>query len=119
MGDPVKIVDLAKELIEQSGLIPGKDIDIEFTGLRPGEKLFEELLLSAESGVRNTKYPKIFVAKAIQYDWSALEHALKSLEDAARAEDTEGIYQIFQSLNIGYQRKVVSLPAADTAASGR
>lgn len=111
MGSPVKIVDLAKELIEQSGLIPGKDIDIEFTGLRPGEKLFEELLLSAESGVRITKYPKIFVAKAIQYDWAALERALKCFEEAARAEDTERIYQIFQTLNIGYERKAATLSA--------
>lgn len=114
MGNPVKIVDLAKELIEQSGFVPGKDIEIEFTGLRPGEKLFEELLLSAESGVRNTKYPKIFVAKAIQYDWDVLEQALKSFEEAGRAEDAEKIYQIFQSLKIGYQRNVVSLSAASS-----
>ncbi len=112
MGYPVKIVDLARDLIEQSGLIPGKDIEIEYTGLRPGEKLFEELLLTAQSGARSTKYPKIFVDKAIQYDWLLLERALKSLEEAARNEDAEGIYQTFQSLNIGYQRKVVTLPTA-------
>ncbi len=112
MGDPVKIVDLAKDLIEQSGLTPGKDIEIEFTGLRPGEKLFEELLVSAQPGTRNTKYPKIFVDKAIQYDWKILESALKSLEEAAHAEDTAAIYRIFQSLNIGYQRKVAPLPTA-------
>ncbi|HYK88422.1 MAG TPA: polysaccharide biosynthesis protein, partial [Acidobacteriota bacterium] len=112
MGDPVRIVDLAKDLIEQSGLIPGKDIEIEFTGLRPGEKLFEELLLTAESGARSTKYPKIFVDKPIQYDWVILERALKSFEKAARTEETEEIYQTFQSLSIGYQRKVVSLPTA-------
>jgi FlaA1/EpsC-like NDP-sugar epimerase len=111
MGDPVRIVDLAKDLIEQSGLIPGKDIEIEFTGLRPGEKLFEELMLTAESGVRNTKYPKIFVDRAIEYDWNVLEGALKSFEEVARTEDVKGIYQIFRSLNIGYERKVVPLPA--------
>ncbi len=112
MGDPVKIADLARDLIEQSGLIPGKDIEIEFTGLRPGEKLFEELLLSEESGARNTKYSKIFVDQAIDYDWAALEKALEALECAARSEDLEAIYQILQSLGIGYQRKVVTLPVA-------
>lgn len=112
MGDPVKIVDLAKELIEQSGLVLGKDIHIEFTGLRPGEKLYEELLVTKESGARNTKYPKIFVDKPIRVDRAALERELCSLEEAARAEDNEKIYQIFHSLNIGYQRKVVTLPAA-------
>ena len=112
MGDAVKIADLARDLIEQSGLIPGKDIEIEFTGLRPGEKLFEELLLTEESGARSTKYSKIFVDKAIQYDWALLEKALKILEEAARSEDLERIYQAFKSLDIGYQRKIVSLPAA-------
>ncbi len=112
MGDPVKIIDLARELIEQSGLVLGKDIQIEFTGLRPGEKLFEELLLSNESGARNTRYSKIFVDRPIEYDWTALECALKSLEEAARKEDSDTIYRIFQSLNIGYRRRIVCLPAA-------
>lgn len=114
MGDPVKIVDLAKQLIEQSGFVPGKDIKIEFTGLRPGEKLFEELLLTEQSGARSTKYSKIFVDKPIEYDWDALEHALCALEEAARTEDTDKIYQIFRSLNIGYQRGVVGLASASS-----
>src|SRR6185295_9455261 len=61
MGDPVKIVDLARNLIELSGLVPDKDVTIEFTGLRPGEKLDEELLIAGEQGARSTKHPKIFV----------------------------------------------------------
>jgi FlaA1/EpsC-like NDP-sugar epimerase len=115
MGDPVKIVDLAKDLIEQSGLVPGKDIQIEFSGLRPGEKLFEELMLSADSGAKHTKYPKIFVDKAIDYDWELLDRAIKGLEEAALADDVESILQIFESLNIGYRRRIFSIPSSASA----
>lgn len=113
MGDPVKIVDLAKELIEQSGLTLGRDIEIEFTGLRPGEKLYEELLTGGDSSAKNTKYPKIFVDEPIQYDWSVLENALRSFEEAAREEDIQRIYDTFYALNIGYQRKTTSTPASN------
>ena len=67
MGEPVKIVDLAEDLIRLSGFEPYDDIDIEFTGLRPGEKLFEELLL-AEEGILDTKHEKIFVGKPFDKD---------------------------------------------------
>ncbi len=63
MGEPVKILDLAREMIRLSGLEPDKDIPIVFTGKRPGEKLFEELL-TAEEGTMATKHEKIFVAKS-------------------------------------------------------
>jgi nucleoside-diphosphate-sugar epimerase len=115
MGNPVKIVDLAKDLIEQSGLVPGKDIQIEFSGLRPGEKLFEELMLSADSGAKHTKYPKIFVDRAIDYDWGLLDRAIKALEEAARAEDVESILRVFESLDIGYRRRTISLSSAGSA----
>jgi FlaA1/EpsC-like NDP-sugar epimerase len=62
MGEPVKIVDLARDLITLSGLTPGEDIEIAFTGLRPGEKLFEELAVDGEH-VDKTRHPKIFVNK--------------------------------------------------------
>jgi len=62
MGEPIKIVDLAREMIRLSGLEPDIDIPIEFTGLRPGEKLFEELL-GAEEGAGSTEHPKIFKAR--------------------------------------------------------
>jgi FlaA1/EpsC-like NDP-sugar epimerase len=63
MGDPVRIVDLAEDLIRLSGLVPGKDVKIEFTGMRPGEKLFEELYFSAEK-VHPTAHPRIFCLRA-------------------------------------------------------
>ena len=62
MGEPVRIVDLARDLIRLSGLEPEKDIEIRFTGMRPGEKLFEEIAVDAEN-VDKTKHPKIYVGR--------------------------------------------------------
>ena len=72
MGKPVKIVDLAKDLIRLSGFEPDVDIEIQFTGIRPGEKLFEELL-TAEEGITSTKHSRIFVAKPNVIDVQRLE----------------------------------------------
>jgi FlaA1/EpsC-like NDP-sugar epimerase len=102
MGDPVKIVDLARNLIELSGLVPDKDVRIEFTGLRPGEKLDEELLIADERGARSTRYSKIFVVEALDTDWSRLHMVVRDLESAARAGETVAIQQILRALNIGY-----------------
>jgi FlaA1/EpsC-like NDP-sugar epimerase len=103
MGNPVKIVDLARKLIQLSGLEPDKDIRIEYSGLRPGEKLYEELLVSSENGTRNTRYSKIFVVDAARRDWDGLEEVVVRLEKAARDEDFNVIYQVLESLDIGYQ----------------
>jgi FlaA1/EpsC-like NDP-sugar epimerase len=103
MGDPVKIVDLARNLIELSGLEPDKDVRIEFTGLRPGEKLNEELLIRGEEGVRSTKYSKIFVAEAVQRDWSHVDLGVEQLEAAAQLADASAIREALLGLNIGYQ----------------
>ncbi|HHY97899.1 MAG TPA: polysaccharide biosynthesis protein, partial [Firmicutes bacterium] len=62
MGSPVRILDMAKDLIRLSGLEPGQDIKIEFTGIRPGEKLYEETL-TAEEGTTATKHERIFIAR--------------------------------------------------------
>jgi FlaA1/EpsC-like NDP-sugar epimerase len=67
MGEPVKIINLAQDLIRLSGFEPDKDIKIEFTGIRPGEKLFEEVL-TAEEGTKATKHERIFIAKATDID---------------------------------------------------
>ena len=78
MGEPVKIVDMARDLIELSGLTPGEDIQIKFTGLRPGEKLFEELL-TAEEGTSATTHAKVFRANLRQVDGGLLEQKLLML----------------------------------------
>lgn len=78
MGEPVKIYDLARDMITLSGLIPEVDIEIKFTGLRPGEKLFEELL-SAEDGTEVTQHKKIFTAKIKCIDKTKMDCQIKRL----------------------------------------
>ena len=80
MGQPVKIYDLARNLIKLSGFEPDADIQIEFTGLRPGEKLYEELLL-AEEGIEATKNNKIFVAKPLHTDLAMLKREIECLKE--------------------------------------
>lgn len=78
MGEPVKIMNLAENLVRLSGFEPGEDIEIKVTGLRPGEKLFEELLLNAE-GLQATLHEKIFVEKPPVQTWQELEKNLVAL----------------------------------------
>lgn len=83
MGEPVKILDLAKEAISLSGLRPYEDIDIVITGVRPGEKLFEELDMKSEK-VSRTRHPKIFIGKIAAYPEDKVKHALERLETLSR-----------------------------------
>jgi FlaA1/EpsC-like NDP-sugar epimerase len=85
MGEPVKIVDLAKELIILSGFRPGEDIEIIFTGLRPGEKLFEELRIEGED-MQRTGHPKISIWKNIPMDRAKLRASIAELLDLARRQ---------------------------------
>ena len=86
MGEPIKISDMACDLVELSGLIPHRDIQIKFTGLRPGEKLFEELL-TAEEGTASTKHEKIFVANLKTVDEEKLQQTLLALQSVSRPEE--------------------------------
>jgi FlaA1/EpsC-like NDP-sugar epimerase len=91
MGEPVKIVDLAKDMIELSGLEVGRDIDICFTGMRPGEKLYEELFIPGES-YRRTKHDKIFiVGNASHFVPPCLDWMIEDLAVAASKSDRDGI----------------------------
>jgi FlaA1/EpsC-like NDP-sugar epimerase len=78
MGEPVKIVDLAHDLIVLSGLKPGDDIEIDFTGVRPGEKLFEELHVDGEDADK-TRHPKIYVGRTTPREWGELERGVEGL----------------------------------------
>jgi FlaA1/EpsC-like NDP-sugar epimerase len=102
MGESVKMVELAKDMIRLSGLSVGEDLDIEFTGLRPGEKMKEELLI-AEEGAETTRYEKIFVAPPLQYDFARLDNWVASLTAAAEAGDEDTIYETFSAMGIGFR----------------
>jgi FlaA1/EpsC-like NDP-sugar epimerase len=88
MGEPVKIVDLAEQMIRLSGLVPNEDIAIKFTGLRPGEKLYEELFHEAEH-LSGTAHPKLMLAESREADWSTLMNKLEQLRDACVRRDTD------------------------------
>jgi FlaA1/EpsC-like NDP-sugar epimerase len=93
----VRILDLAEELIRLSGLVPYEDIDIVFTGLRPGEKLFEELLIDGE-GVMPTSHKKIRIAAAVETDLMAVIAELNQLFRLADADDVMGIMHSLRRL---------------------
>ena len=86
MGEPVKILDLATNLIKLSGYKPGEDIEIKFTGLRPGEKMYEELLMN-EEGLKETANKMIFIGKPIEFDEEEFRRQLDLLEQEAVNED--------------------------------
>ena len=88
MGKPVKILDLATNLIKLSGYKPGEDIEIKFTGLRPGEKMYEELLMD-EEGLKKTANKMIFIGKPIEFDEDIFEKQLDELITDAKKEDKD------------------------------
>ncbi|HET7674114.1 MAG TPA: nucleoside-diphosphate sugar epimerase/dehydratase [Gammaproteobacteria bacterium] len=90
MGEPVRIRDLAEKLIRLSGLVPGRDIEITYTGLRPGEKLHEELFYQNET-LRGTMHPKLLLASCSATQWVELEAALVELKQAAGGGDTTAV----------------------------
>ena len=90
MGKPIKILDLAKEMIRLSGFEPDKDIAIIFTGIRPGEKLFEEIL-TAEEGIISTRNQKIFIAKLLNVNPSNLTNDLEELNSIMHKEGKDEI----------------------------
>ncbi len=112
MGEPVKIVDLAKELIRLSGYEVNKDIDIVFTGLRPGEKLFEELFISGEN-YEPTQHEKLFVVKnASRIIPKNLAVIVEYLSEAAARNNADYIMYLLEQLVTGYKPKYLrnSLP---------
>jgi FlaA1/EpsC-like NDP-sugar epimerase len=107
MGEPMRILDLAEEMITLTGLRPYVDMDIVFTGLRPGEKLFEELELSGEQ-ITKTRHPKIFIGKLNAYPVEEVTRALRFLDELAREGDGTAIRKFLNSLlpeaNLGVRR---------------
>ncbi|MEM6522289.1 MAG: nucleoside-diphosphate sugar epimerase/dehydratase [Bacteroidota bacterium] len=97
MGQSVKIVDLAKKMIQLSGLELGKDIEIIFTGLREGEKLYEELLADGENTLP-THHKKIMIAKVAQYDYEVLDDGLSKLVDQIDTKTDFDLIEIMKGL---------------------
>lgn len=112
MGKPVKIYDLAFDLIKLSGFEPNKDIMIEITGLRPGEKLYEELMMD-EEGLHNTRHEKIFVGNPLGTDIHTFKEKLQELRFLLDNEDKEEIGKKIAEIVPTYQRAVIeSMPTS-------
>ena len=101
MGEPVKILDLAKNMIKLSGYRVGEDIRIEFTGLRPGEKMYEELLMR-EEGLKETANRMIYIGKPIEYDDELFEQQLQRLQEAS-VNESQDIRALVQEIVPSYQ----------------
>lgn len=105
MGKPVKIVDLAKDLIRLSGFEPEVDIKIQFTGIRPGEKLYEELL-TTEEGTTSTKHSRIFVAKPNVIDVKLLEELTHIVRERGSYLTRDEVIELLQTVIPTFRKKV-------------
>lgn len=103
MGAPVKIKDLAENLIRLSGFVPDEDIKIEYTGLRPGEKLYEELLMD-EEGIRKTKSKKIYIGSPINVDSEKLKKELSELRKVCDYGNDEEIEKLLLKIVPTFKR---------------
>jgi len=97
MGNPVKIIYLAEQMIKLSGRNPDKNIKITYTGLRPGEKLYEELFYENEDR-KETQHVKILLANHPERDWQNLETLISEMEEAVARFNTEKISKLFDQL---------------------
>ncbi|WP_316787316.1 nucleoside-diphosphate sugar epimerase/dehydratase [Pedobacter frigiditerrae] len=104
MGKSVKIVELAKKMIRLAGLIPNQEIKIQFTGLRPGEKLFEELLNDSENTMP-THHEKIMIGKVREYVFSEIESQIYTLLDYAKRNDDRNVVVTMKALVKEYKSK--------------
>jgi O-antigen biosynthesis protein WbqV len=117
MGEPVKIAELARQMIRLAGLRPDRDIAIEFTGLRPGEKLHEELFHAAEAPVP-TRNPALRLAAPRTADYAVLARSIDELEDQARAGNETRVVDLLHRIVPEYRRPAaVDSPAAITKSS--
>ncbi len=118
MGNPVRILDMAENLIRLSGYEPYRDIDISFTGLRPGEKLYEELLMD-EEGLQKTENERIFIGKPTVMDYQRFEKVLNRLGLAAWSESENIRYLVHELVPEYHYMSWDSDLAAAEAAAGR
>ena len=107
MGEPVKILSLAENLIRLHGKEPYVDIDIKFSGLRPGEKLFEELLMS-EEGLKRTENKKIFIGKQIEIDSETFIPQLEDIWNAAEENDSSAVLEKLRTIVPTFNHVVIN-----------
>ncbi|MBS3734589.1 MAG: polysaccharide biosynthesis protein [Phycisphaerae bacterium] len=125
MGEPVKIVDLARQMITLSGFVPSQDIDIVFSGIRPGEKLFEELRADAED-LEPTVHPKVRIWRCQRVTWPTVQRAMNEFEALANSTDRRkivgkltSIIPEYTPLNPPSDTSPSRAPAASQATSGQ
>ena len=97
MGESVKIADMARRMIELAGYVPDKDIRIEYTGLRPGEKLYEEVLATSENTIP-TEHQSIRVAKVREYDYEEAKTAIDELERMSRIVEISDMVRLMKQI---------------------
>ena len=106
MGESVKIADLAKQMIELSGLIPEKDIPLKFTGLRPGEKLFEELLIEPSKS-KPTIHDRIFFSIEPVTESKVFKKEMSLLTNAINGNDLQSALECIKKLVPEYNQKII------------
>lgn len=114
MGESVKIIDLAKQMVKLSGLELGKDMQIIFTGLRPGEKLYEELLATKEN-TKPTHHPRIMIAQVRQYEWSDVQVKVDELVNLYDFQDNEQAVRLLKQMIPEYVSQNSPYQALDQA----
>ena len=113
MGKSVKIVELAKKMIRLAGLTPNKDIKIQYSGLRPGEKLFEELLNDNENSMP-THHEKIMIGRVREYAFVEIEHQLERLLSHAKANDDRNVVIMMKEIVHEFKSKNSIYEALDS-----
>ena len=109
MGDPVKIIDLAKKMIRLAGFTPDKEIKIKIVGLRPGEKLFEELLIGNDP--KPTGHPRIMKANEKSISKAELDQEVETLQNILRTRDVPELKNLLLRLVDGYQPEIEAFDA--------
>ena len=116
MGNPRNILDLAREMILLAGLEPEKDIKTIITGLRPGEKLTEELVAPSERLIP-TVFEKLSLIEARPYDEFAFLYDLERLVRTARENDKHQVFEILRSMDLGFGTELISAKVRAAVAS--
>ena len=118
MGEPIRIDYLAEQMIRLAGKAPGTDVEITYTGLRPGEKLFEELFHPGEA-LTQTPHEKLLLARFREVDWERFESAMHELEGACHAYDEPAMRVLLGGLVPEYSHTITELPQSNVIPMGQ